>query len=174
MNNSSDRLSEDMSLWGENPPVPWVRSAADRWALLVKRAAEMFLHLFALSPLPHIETELLVFLWQEPESAEPAVLADRLRFSRQTLTGILDKLESAGYLARTYHPTDRRRRLLRLRAKGERLVRSFVGAVLRREASLFESKPEAEVSATLDELERLLTMAESWKAVLEQRGDALP
>ena len=28
--------------------------------------------------------------------------------------------------------------------------------------------------AALDELERLLTMAETWKAVLEQRGDALP
>ena len=101
---------EELDIWGAKPPAKWVREAAGRWGDLVERAALLFMDLLASSPLPRTETEILVALWREPDAAEPAILAERLRVSRQSMTGLLDKLESGGYVARAGHPTDRRRR----------------------------------------------------------------
>ena len=153
---------EELDIWGKSPPPPWVRTAADRWAQLVERAATLFMDLFASSPLSRTETELLILLWKEPDSGEPAMLAERLRVSRQAMTGLLDKLEAGDYIERTAHATDRRRKVLRLKEKGERLVRDFAGRVLRREAQRFEQHTAEEIGATLDTLDRLVTTAEEW------------
>lgn len=153
---------ERLGIWGRNPPEEWVRTAANRWAQLVKRAALLFMDLFASSPIPRLEMETLVLAWESPDSAEPAQLAESLRVSRQTMTSLLDKLEQAGYLERAPHPTDRRRKSIRLRPRGVAAVRDFVGAVLRREAALFATRSEREVSATLGKLEELLDLAERW------------
>ena len=153
---------EELDIWGKSPPPPWVRTAADRWAQLVERAAILFMGLYVASPLSRTETELLILLWKEPESGEPAMLAERLHVSRQTMTGLLDKLETSGYIERTAHPTDRRRKVLRLKKKGVNLVRDFAGSVLRREAQFFEQHPAGEIQSTLDTLDRLVSMAEQW------------
>ena len=137
---------EELDIWGAKPPAKWVREAAGRWGDLVERAALLF----------------LVALWREPDTAEPAILAERLRVSRQSMTGLLDKLESGGYVARAGHPTDRRRTVVRLKPKGEALVRAFAGGILRREAALFASRPEAEVRATLSAFESILDLAANW------------
>jgi MarR family transcriptional regulator for hemolysin len=42
-----------------------------------------------------------------------AQLAERLRIEAPTLTGILDRMERAGWIARTVSPTDRRKKLVR-------------------------------------------------------------
>ena len=163
---------EELDIWGKSPPPPWVRTAADRWAELVERAATLFMDLFASSPLSRTETELLILLWKEPDSGEPAILAERLRVSRQTMTGLLDKLESGDYIERTAHATDRRRKVLRLKEKGVRLVRDFAGRVLRREAQRFELHTAAEISATLDTVDQLITTAEKWNRDHPLRGPA--
>ena len=155
---------ENLDIWRGSKTAPWARQAADRWALLVERAARLFMALFAASPLPRTETEILVLLWREPEAGEPAVLADKLHVSRQSMTGILDKLEAGGYAMRAPHATDRRRKVICLTDKGREIVRSFVGSVFRREAALFERHPEVNVEASLDEFERMLSMAEAWAA----------
>ena len=131
---------EELDIWGAKPPAKWVREAAGRWGDLVERAALLFMDLLASSPLPRTETEILVALWREPDAAEPAILAERLRVSRQSMTGLLDKLESGNYVARGGHPTDRRRTVVRLKPKGEALVRAFAGGILRRGLRLHDCR----------------------------------
>ena len=153
---------ETLEIWGRNPPEEWVRTAANRWAQLVKRAALLFMDLFAPSPIPRLEMETLVLVWEFPDSAEPAQLAESLRVSRQTMTGILDKLERARCLERASHPSDRRRKSIRLLPKGRAVLRDFAGAVLRREAALFETRSGAEVSEALDRIDALIGFSEKW------------
>ena len=155
---------DNLDIWRGSTTAQWARRAAERWALLMDRAALLYMALFAASPLPRTETEILVLLWQNPEEGEPAILADKLHVSRQSMTGILDKLEAGGYALRAPHATDRRRKVVRLTEKGWEIVRSFAGSVFHREASLFERLPEATVKTSLDELDRMLSLAESWAA----------
>ena len=116
---------KELGVWGRNPPADWIQEAAQRWAVLAKRAALVYIDLFRASPLPRAETEVLALVWENPDSAEPALLAGALRVSRQSMTGLLDKLERGGYLARTPHAADRRRKTIRLRKKGLAVVRGF-------------------------------------------------
>lgn len=161
---------EELDIWGANPPEPWVRAAAERWATLVERVAHFFNDLFASSPLPQTETEILALIWKEPGAAEPAILANHLRVSRQSMTGLLDKLESGRYVARATHPTDRRRTIVRLKPKGLAVVREFAAGVLRREAALFASRTKAEVNATLSAFESILALASNWNAAATGSG----
>ena len=133
---------KELGVWGRNPPADWIQEAAQRWAVLAKRAALVYMDLFRASPLPRVETEVLALVWENPDSAEPALLAGALRVSRQSMTGLLDKLERGGYLERTPHAADRRRKTIRLRKKGLAVVRGFAGGVIRREAALFGTRSE--------------------------------
>ena len=152
----------ELNVWGRNPPAAWAREAAERWASLAKRAALLYMDLFVASPLPRTETEVLVLVWENPDDAEPARLAEKLRVSRQSMTGILDKLERARCLKRASHPSDRRRKSIRLLPKGRAVVRDFSGAILRHEAALFETRGGAEVAGTFDKLDAILDLVEKW------------
>lgn len=52
------------------------------------------------------------------DDAEPARIADTAFIPRQTMTAILDKLENAGLVVRTDHPSDRRRKIVCLTKPG--------------------------------------------------------
>lgn len=52
------------------------------------------------------------------DNAEPAQIADNAFIPRQTMTAVLDKLESAKLAFRAEHPSDRRRKVVRLTAAG--------------------------------------------------------
>ena len=154
---------EELGIWKGDRHGEWARRAAERWADLAERAAKIYLGLFAASPLPRTETELLVLLWRDPAAGEPSVLAGKLKVSRQTMTGLLDKLEAGGYLSRGPHPTDRRRTLLRLDTAGKDVVRHFASAMLRWVAALFEQEgSEAEASEELGYFEKLVARTEAW------------
>lgn len=152
----------ELDIWERNSPTAWARDAAERWATLAKRAALLYMDVFVASPLPRTETEVLMLVWEDPEAAEPARLAEKLRVSRQTMTGILDKLERARCLERASHPSDRRRKSIRLLPRGRAVVRDFSGAVLRHEAALFETRSEAEVAGAFDKLGAFLDHMEKW------------
>ena len=162
---------DDLNIWRGSTTTAWARRAAERWALLMERAALLYMGLFSASPLPRTETEILVLLWQYPEEGEPAILADKLHVSRQSMTGILDKLETGGYAMRAPHATDRRRKVIRLTDKGREIVRSFVGSMFRREAALFERHPEVNVDKTLDEMDRMLSLEEAWMNEYPLQGE---
>lgn len=155
---------ERLGIWEGSGHAEWARRAAERWANLAERAARIYMGLFEASPLSRTETELLTFLWRNPASAEPSVVARLLKVSRQTMTGLLDKLEAGGYLSRGPHPTDRRKTLLRLGEAGKDVVRRFVGTTLRREAALFEQEgAEEEIAGELGHLEKMVARIEAWE-----------
>jgi DNA-binding MarR family transcriptional regulator len=61
------------------------------------------------------ETDLrcLEILIQDVPEATPRVLADRLGLTTGSVTSMLDRLEKAGYLTRSPHPSDRRKLIVR-------------------------------------------------------------
>ena len=58
------------------------------------------------------------------DDMEPAQIADQVLIPRQTTTSILDKLEQGGLVVRTDHPTDRRRKVIRLTQAGFEMASS--------------------------------------------------
>ena len=154
---------EQLQIWGDDAPDAWVRVATNRWARLLVHAALIYLGIFEASPISRTETEILFLLFvEEGERSEPAVLADRLHVSRQTMTGLLDRLESDRFVLRRAHPTDRRRKVVRLTDQGLRLVRDVGSRALRRDAGLLATFPKGEVADTLDLMERLCGKVEQW------------
>ena len=90
------------------------------------------------------------------------MLAERFHVSKQTMTGLLDRLEFAGCIERLAHPNDRRRKYVQLTEKGLDVVRDLAGRALRRDARLALELPEADVARALDSLERLCARIEAW------------
>ncbi|MBR6021728.1 MAG: MarR family transcriptional regulator [Kiritimatiellae bacterium] len=154
---------EKLEIWGKDAPETWVCGATTRWTRLLVRSALIYMDLFSASPLSRTETEILVLLFLE-DGSEPARLADRLRVSRQSMTGLLDRLESAGYVSREAHETDRRRKVIRLTGEGLEIVRTLASRTMRRDAELIGTFPEREVADTLDVMERLCGKVEAWAA----------
>jgi MarR family transcriptional regulator, organic hydroperoxide resistance regulator len=90
----------------------------------------------------------------------PGELAELLHIDPSSLTGILQRLESGGFLRRVRDPGDRRRAILTLRKKGRdlniRRARTVEESVRRALSSLSRAKVDAarEVLKTLaDELD---------------------
>ena len=86
--------------------------------LLVKRIAGL-LQPFDLSPASGL---VLGILADSGASLPPNEIADRLIISRATVTGLLDSLESRGFVRRTAHPTDRRMLLIELTDGGRQAL----------------------------------------------------
>jgi len=57
-----------------------------------------------------------------PDVCEPAAIAEAKRLPRQTMTFVLDTLEKMSLAVRKPHPSDRRRKMVHLTAKGKRLA----------------------------------------------------
>jgi DNA-binding MarR family transcriptional regulator len=72
--------------------------------------------------LPLNTATVLLKLHLQPDLTEPAALADASCLPRQTMTYVLDWLEARRLASRAPHPRDRRRKLIRLSAKGRTLA----------------------------------------------------
>ncbi len=68
--------------------------------------------------------ELLTLKECDRAAVTPSDLAITLGLSRTGVTDLLDRLESAGWVRRAEHPTDRRATLVELSPEGRRLVRT--------------------------------------------------
>ncbi len=66
-------------------------------------------------------------LWSldQKEPLTPGEIAGRLGISSSTATGLIDRLDEAGYLRRCHSEVDRRQVQLRLKSRGRRLLRDF-------------------------------------------------
>lgn len=58
----------------------------------------------------------------DPAGTRVVVLADRARIAKQTAVSLVDKLEAAGLVERAVDPADGRARLVRLTARGEKVL----------------------------------------------------
>jgi DNA-binding MarR family transcriptional regulator len=66
-------------------------------------------------------------LAEHPEGVEPAVLADETKLLRQSMTVVLNDLEKQGLVIREFHPTDRRKKVIKFTPEGEKFaVRSLM------------------------------------------------
>ena len=104
-------------------------------------------------PLPPGASFILLGLHHHPELAEPSVIAKTHYLPRQTTTFILDSLERKKLAVRRPHPSDRRRKLVHITAKGRLLA-----AALLRDLLQFEARALKELNArNLTAAQRLLT-----------------
>lgn len=78
-------------------------------------------------------------------------LGEQLGIDPSDLVGLLDVLESAGYLARRRDPADRRRHVLELTSEGRRAVGRFERVAATVADDVFGVLPDAE-RATLEDL----------------------
>lgn len=98
-------------------------------------------------------------------------IADALDVSPRNITALVDALESAGYVTRVPHPTDRRARLVGLTATGEEVMARTVREHADLNSTLLEAVPErdrarveAAISAIADRLSHLVTEASASEA----------
>ena len=79
------------------------------------------------------------------DDMEPAQIADRVLIPRQTITSILDKLEAGGFVLRTDHPTDRRRKVIRLTEAGFERAFAIWGDFASYEEQIMEAFTKREI-----------------------------
>ena len=85
----------------------------------------------------------LIHIHNHPEDSGPAQVAEACCVPRQTMTSLLDSIERDGLAHRTPHPTDRRKKVMVITAKGARLARTLVNDLLASEkAALNVIEPE--------------------------------
>ena len=68
-------------------------------------------------------------LAEHPEGMEPAVLAEKTNMLRQAMTVVLNDLEQQKLVVREFHPTDHRKKVIRLTTKGEQVCREVLDAI---------------------------------------------
>ncbi len=73
----------------------------------------------------HTEYRVLALLFFS-HGCEPSVMADKLLILRQTMTKVVDSLETKGYAVRTVHPYDRRKLFINLLPEGKRIARELL------------------------------------------------
>lgn len=78
------------------------------------------------------ETDLrcLEILLNEVEEAAPSLLAARLGLTTGSTTTMLDRLEKAGCLTRSPHPTDRRKTIVRATPEAARRAYELIGPLI--------------------------------------------
>lgn len=93
---------------------------------------------------------VLEHLQRHPEGGEPAVLADQVNMLRQTMTLTLDQLEKRGYLCRTPHKTDRRRKIVTLTPPGQAFAAEVLDVVTGFELAAMEALTGEELEALVE------------------------
>lgn len=68
-------------------------------------------------------------LSEHPEGVEPAVLAENSHLLRQSMTVVLNDLEKQELVSRGFHPTDRRKKVIKLTPKGEQVCKEILDAI---------------------------------------------
>lgn len=93
---------------------------------------------------------------------QPHLVADHLSQQSQTVTGVLDRLERAGHVARLRDLGDRRAVRLELTLSGRELVHGMSGSIRRHVADVLSGLPAVarkELSTQLEELEQSVRTA---------------
>jgi DNA-binding MarR family transcriptional regulator len=68
-------------------------------------------------------------LAEHPEGVEPAVLADETKLLRQSMTVVLNDLEKQGLVIREFHPTDRRKKMIKLTYEGQKVCKEILDTI---------------------------------------------
>ncbi|MBE6379435.1 MAG: MarR family transcriptional regulator [Lentisphaerae bacterium] len=104
----------------------------------------------AYSRLAHSRNLSLNMVWafeclsEHPEGVEPAVLADEAKLLRQSMTVVLNDLEDQGLVTREFHPTDRRRKMIKLTSRGKKVCREILDTIAQCELEALSGLGEEE------------------------------
>lgn len=104
--------------------------------------------------LPSNAAFTLLHLHVHPEDAEPSVLANSICLPRQTMTFVLDHLESEGMLRRMPHPSDRRRRILHVTPRGRTLAERMLKDIVQFESEGLRAIPARDLPLIQEHLGR--------------------
>ena len=81
----------------------------------------------------------LEYMAKHPEGVEPTVLADDTNMLRQTISVVLNDLETRGYLKREFHAMDHRKKIIRLTEEGVAFSRKVLDTISSTEQTAAES-----------------------------------
>ncbi len=164
-----------MERWAGERPDLNVSSLAvlariSRLARVVEKNAEVVLNRFGLS---EVEFLLLAAIRMAPEQhPSPRDLLDSLMVTSGGLTNRIDRLEAAGLVERTAHPTDRRGVRIELTGQGHELVDEVTTAYLKNQNQVLDDALDPEDRETLARLLRKLLASLSGDEIPEP--DAAP
>ncbi len=98
---------------------------------------------------------ILYVLWQE-DNLPIVELSKRTSLAKTTLTGMLDRMEDSGFLARSYDETDRRMIRIVLTAKARELSEKYAEVSKEMIALFYKGFGEAEIDALEHSLTHIL------------------
>jgi DNA-binding MarR family transcriptional regulator len=125
---------------------PEVEGIVDRISALARRFHRALDETLAEFDLDHVEWKLLGVLTRRPGyRTSPGRLARMIDLSSGAMTNRLDRMEHAGLLSRSPHPSDRRGVEVEVTDAGRRIYHDAVGA---------QAAKEAFVTAALDDDEK--------------------
>ena len=118
------------------------------------------------------ETDLrcLEILIQEVPEATPRLLADRLGLTTGSVTSMLDRLEQAGYVTRSPHPSDRRKVIVRATETATRRAWELIGPLVAEgQQQLLTCYSADQLDVITDFLGRARELQQSHVELLRQR-----
>jgi DNA-binding MarR family transcriptional regulator len=104
----------------------------------------------------------------------PGRVAEVLGISRTTVTGLLDRLESAGLLTRAIDPDDRRSFVLQLTEQGRGLIREIEGDRREQLARALATMDEASLTALSSGLQALTAAIREVKTPSKEETCRIP
>jgi DNA-binding MarR family transcriptional regulator len=83
--------------------------------------------------IPFTHLLILDVCYMNIQGIEPSVLADIVVIPRQTLTSVLNEFEHIGYVERVKHPSDGRKKLVKILPKGEDYIRDVLEELIEKD-----------------------------------------
>lgn len=94
-------------------------------------------------------------LFKGGEGLQPSELSELQGIQRNSASALIGSLEEVGMISREPHPTDRRKYVIRLSAKGRKMVKSKLDLQFKRVTQYFCSFSDQDRSTLLELLKRL-------------------
>lgn len=120
---------------------------------------------------PHGLTEaqfnVLNVLGPAPDGLSQRELSELLVVDRSNVTGLLDRMEKAGWVRRTDHPEDRRVYLVTLTAIGRQLWQKVLPIYMAEVKKVTSVVSEADMKRAMETLRRLDESARKWGQTYE-------
>lgn len=92
------------------------------------------------------ELFVLYILWFSPDGCQQADISERLSTTKQTISSMIKKLWKQGYTEMTEDPTDRRRKLVRLTAKGRAYAEPIIAPAAQAEIDAMAALAPADIA----------------------------
>ncbi len=132
-----------------------VLSAVRRWREAEQRMSDESRHTMKLGDNDMRAMRFIIVSTNQGKSVTPGMIADHLGITTASTTKLLDRLETAGHIARSPHPTDRRAMVITVNPAAHAEVEEKVGRIHARKfevAAKLSAKEKAIVIRFLDDL----------------------